>query len=62
MPGSEHEHEDDHVPGDQERLPGADEFVDVTVPVHTTDLASFHAAVAEWARTASGGKGRTRHS
>jgi hypothetical protein len=60
MPGSDHE--DDHVVGDDERNPGADEFVDVTVPVHVSDLASFHAAIAEWARTASGGKGRIRIS
>jgi hypothetical protein len=62
MPGSDHDRDDDHVPGDLERTPNADEFIDVTVPVHVTDLASFHAAVAEWARTASGGKGRIRHS
>jgi hypothetical protein len=40
----------------------ADEFVTVAVPVHIDDLASFHAAVASWAATASGGKGRTRVS
>lgn len=52
----------DHVLGDQPAPALAEEFVSVTVPVHIDDLASFHAAVAEWSRSASGGKGRVRVS
>lgn len=47
--------------GEVDRLT-ADEFVPVTVHVHVDDLASFHAAVAQWWQDVDGkgAKGRLR--
>jgi hypothetical protein len=50
----------DHIAGDPPPTSTADQFVPITLQVHIDDLASFYAALATWAETADGARGRTR--